>query len=249
MRLALSLVLLVGGACDPEDGPKEADAGIRNVPLATPDGGAAPPEDAGLEPALGSDLADEACPGDLPYASELVSFDPGTGAGFGKEGLPDIVLGPPKGGSTISGSLDVVSLGIGGSIVLGFGDRQIVDGPGPDFVVFENVFYVGGNPEKPFYELGEVSVSQDGESWVSFPCATSAVDGGWPGCAGWRPRFDFDACALLPVDPAVTGGNAFDLADIGVASARYVRVVDKTGFGGPPSVGFDLDAIAAVNIE
>ena len=31
------------------------------------------------------------------YASELISFEPGPGAGFGQDQLPGIVLGPPDG--------------------------------------------------------------------------------------------------------------------------------------------------------
>jgi hypothetical protein len=57
-----------------------------------------------------------------------------------------------------------------------------------------------------------------------------------------------------PTDPAVAGGDAFDLADLGVASARYVRLDDRTeeftGSGSPcngDKAGFDLDAIAVVN--
>jgi len=96
------------------------------------------------------------------FASGVVSFEPGECGGFGVPGLPEIVLGPPVGGGTLLGGLDVVSLGRGGSIVLSFGPTEIIDGPGADFVVFENAFFAGGDPEQPFAELAEVSVSQDG---------------------------------------------------------------------------------------
>ena len=55
------------------------------------------------------------------YASELISFEPGPGAGFGQDQLPGIVLGPPDGRGPDAGGLDVLSLGQGGTIVLGFG--------------------------------------------------------------------------------------------------------------------------------
>ena len=54
--------------------------------------------------------------------------------------MPDIVLGPPVGGGALAGSLDVVSLGFSGEIVLCFEPNAIVDGPGADFIVFENAF-------------------------------------------------------------------------------------------------------------
>src|SRR5262245_34625287 len=62
-------------------------------------------------------------PGDeLPYAREIVSFEPGKGAGFGEDRLPEVVLGPPSGRGERQGSLNVLSLGRKGSIVLGFGE-------------------------------------------------------------------------------------------------------------------------------
>ncbi|MEO1338440.1 MAG: cell surface protein, partial [Myxococcota bacterium] len=93
----------------------------------------------------------------LPYATEVVSFEPGPGAGFGQAGLPEVVLGPPMGLGVGAGSIDVLSLGVGGSIVLGFA-APIIDGPGPDFVVFENPFFIGGASDALFAELGRVSV-------------------------------------------------------------------------------------------
>src|SRR5262245_32235493 len=52
---------------------------------------------------------------------------------------PGIVLGPPGTATPTTGSLTVLSLGHAGSIVLEFSDNVVVDGPGPDFIVFENV--------------------------------------------------------------------------------------------------------------
>jgi hypothetical protein len=53
-----------------------------------------------------------------------------------------------------------------------------------------------------------------------------------------------------PTDPAAAGGDAFDLADIGVAHARFVRITDSGAntYDGETG-GFDLDAIAVVNGE
>lgn len=198
--------------------------------------------DAGARPDFGAD------PSGLPYAREVVRFEPGPEAGFGQNKMPEVVLGPPASISE-GGSLDVVSLGIGGEIVLAFGDQQIVDGPGADFVVFENPFHIQGDPMNPFAELGEVSVSNDAVSWHTFPCESSATMAPWPGCAGWRVTRAFDPFAENPLVVDRTGGDPFDLAELGLSSARYVRIRDLATDGASPSAGFDLDAVGIIHAE
>ena len=193
-----------------------------------------------------ADGAADSCPGEGLYATEVVSFTPGQYAGFGQDDLPDVVLGPPLPGSPNVGSLDVLSLGLGGEIVLGFGGRWLIDGPGPDLVIWENAFWVGGDPESPFAELGEVAVSADAETWHAFPCDPDAQDGLDPGCAGWRPRQEFEPCGLVPIEVEFTGGDPFDLATLGLSQVRYVRIRDLAIDGSSPSAGFDLDAVGAV---
>jgi hypothetical protein len=145
------------------------------------------------------------------------------------------------GGGDNYGSTDVVSLGDQGSIVLAFDDVTLVDGPGPDLLVFENAL-------PGFSEPGLVAVSDDGQTWREWPCDPQDADGGDPGCAGVHPVLSNPQNGIGPTDPAVAGGDAFDLADLGVTSARYVRVRDS-GFShyGGTTGGFDLDAIAAVH--
>lgn len=181
------------------------------------------------------------------FAVRVVAFEPGSGAGFGQDRMPDVVFGPPLGRGEFQGSLDVVSLGNEGWIVLELG-RPIVDGAGTDFLVFENAFLSG---TMIFAEPGIVGVSEDGESFVDFGCDTE--DGpAYPGCAGVEPVFaNARSNDLDPTDPEVAGGDAFDLADVGMARARFVRIRDagiSPGLGGE-SAGFDLDAIAVVNGE
>lgn len=187
---------------------------------------------------------------ELPYAREIVSFEPGEGAGFGDDDLPDVVLGPPSGRGELQGALDVLSLGKGGNIVLGFGELGIGDGDGADFVVFENPFWPSGDPTLVFAEPGEVSVSEDGSEWHAFDCdAAGDGMGRFAGCAGVTPALEYDPDAVLPLDPALTGGDAFDLADVGLARARFVRITDVSNAGSTPSAGFDLDAVGIVNVE
>jgi hypothetical protein len=214
------------------DAGAPVDSGVPDAGL--PDAGApdsgvpdAGEPDAGMLPAL-------------PFAEAVISFTPGQGAGFGQDKLPGVVLGPPQGAGDSSGSTDVVSLGNGGEIVLETG-ITIVDGPGADLIVFENAF-VG------FIETGIVAVSEDGGEWFEFPCA-AVVDGGTEGCAGVHPVYSSPDNGISPTDPSAAGGDGFDLAQLGVARANYVRVRDS-GKNAPyigPSGGFDLDAISVVN--
>jgi hypothetical protein len=166
----------------------------------------------------------------------------GAGQSVGQDKLPGAIAGPPKGGGCCGGSLDVVSLGNGGSITVAFEGNAIVDGPGPDFIVFENAFNPGSDPEKPFAELAIVEVSEDGVRWSAFPCTATAYPYG--SCAGWRPVFaNAGENTIDPLDPAVAGGDPFDLADLGLAMARFVRIADRPD---TPEV-FDLDAVGIVH--
>lgn len=227
-----------------------AAAGCSAKSVAEPDSGGAstapdsgdPSEDTtenGTEDG-GDDGLDDSGPD--PFADLVVSFEPGDGAGFGADLFPDVVLGAPTGAGD-AGSLDVLSLGRTGEIILSFDDIGIVDGEGPDLLVFENPFT--GWPE-----TGHVAVSEDGETWHEWDCDPLDEAGGFPGCAGvglvWtHPDNDID-----PTDPETAGGDAFDLAELGVERALFVRIRDSGAntYDGT-SGGFDLDAIAVVNGE
>jgi hypothetical protein len=203
--------------------------------------------------AVGGDDSGDGSPASkpAPYAQSVESFSPGEAAGYNQDKLPDIVLGPPKGKGQSAGSLDVVSLGADGEIVLGFGEQVIVDGPGPDLIVFENPFWPNGDATQAFVELGEVSVSEDGETWATFSCDTAGdEDGHFTGCEGVTPTLDYDPATLLPLDPEQTGGDAFDLAELNIASARFVKIRDlRTLEPAGISGGFDLDAVGIVNAD
>jgi hypothetical protein len=214
------------------------------------------------ENAAGEAGTDAALP--LPadrFVTGVVSIDRRQCTGFGASSMPGIVEGPPVGGGADRGSTDVVSLGSGGSIVVSF-SNAIVDGPGVDFIVFENPFWIGGNSSNIYAEPGEVSVSDDGVTWFTFPCTPTpdsqstygtGVAPPYGQCAGWHVVYSTPTNGISPLDPRVAGGDAFDLADLGVTRAQYVRIVDKTneacpeGGAGPDTNGFDLDAVSIVN--
>ncbi|HXC52944.1 MAG TPA: hypothetical protein VN634_18805 [Candidatus Limnocylindrales bacterium] len=174
-------------------------------------------------------------------------FEPGTSSGFGADQLPGIVLGPPEGGGMLKGSLDVVSLGNGGSITVAFADNVVVDGEGDDLVIFENAFFGG---DLLFAELAFVEVSADARQWFAFPYDPDTH----AGLAGRTPVLANSENGLDPLAPE-SGGDRFDLADVGLEFARFVRITDagdliddpgNHSFAGTKG-GFDLDAVAAIH--
>ncbi len=175
-----------------------------------------------------------------PFADAVIAFDGGEASGHGADGMPAIVLGPPSGNLYGTPSIDVLSLGRDGEIVLEFVDYVLVDGPGVDLLVFEN-------PMPAWKETGFVAVSEDGTTWSEFPCDPLDAEGGFPGCAGTHLVFAGPGAAD-PTDAETAGGDAFDLADLGVTEARFVRIRDsgQNSYEGATG-GFDLDAIAATN--
>jgi hypothetical protein len=209
----------------------------------------------------------------------VFSFSPTGNAGYGHDQMPDVVLGLPANSLPTQQSLDVVSLGFNGEIILEFTDNLMVDGPGPDLIVFENPFFVGQVPTGPtddylvFAEPMIVSVSNDLMNWQTFPfddTALAQVSGvsGTPssllpslsGLAGITPSFCADR--IEPDYPLVwdtsgkggvsgMGGDAFDLADVGLSQARYVRLKDSgqnVGFAGETE-GADVDAVVAIHSQ
>ncbi len=235
--LCLAWGLLLPG-CDPGTVPTDDDDAVRDDDDAAADDDDTTWSD---DDTAAVDDDDTASAGPDPYADAVVTFEPGDGAGFGADAMPDVVLGPPAGEGASAGSLDVVSLGDGGVIVLELADMEVTDGPGVDLIVFENPF--GG-----WIETGFVAVSADGETWHEFPCDPHDAAGGYPGCAGVEPVYANPAAGVDPTDPAAAGGDQYDLAELGLASARFVRVRDSGAntYGGTTG-GFDLDAVAVVH--
>jgi hypothetical protein len=192
-------------------------------------------------------LADDDTKKPTPFADRVVMFQKGDGGGKGEKLLPDVVLGPPKGGGKLMAGTDVLSLGHGGWIILEFVDNEIVDEEGDDLLVFENPFLAapGNDPTLGFFELGKVEVSEDGQEWKQFAYDT----GTRKGCAGWHPVLSHpDKAEILPTNPEQAGGDAFDLKEVGLKVARFVRITDlNNSSGAEGTVGFDLDAVAAVH--
>lgn len=199
-------------------------------------------------------LAMVVLPAVAQHADTVVMFRPGSGPGIGREAkyFPKNVLGLPDSNARLTvPSVDpaqILSLGLGGEIVLGF-RTPIVNRPGSDFTVFENAFHYNlGGTQRTFAEPAAVAVSSDGISFSEFSFDSLTLIG----CAGITPT---DGRAD-PFDSPNCGGNQFDLSILGVDSVRYIRIRDVTAiiinnpehpFWDPTLTSFDLDAVVSLN--
>ena len=162
---------------------------------------------------------------------------------------PDSLLGPPSGMGPYGGSTKVCSLGYGGVAVLEFKNNVIVDGPGPDFIVFENAFFSGGCDigdkfiDSSWTETAVIEVSKDGVNWFRIPndydpsnnvcdIAPYKNPSSFHGLAGVNPVYASVALdgslkgGVDPTDPVYAGGDSFDLADVGLDWCKFVKLID-----------------------
>ena len=181
-------------------------------------------------------------------------------ASFGDETM---ALGRP------GGTMDVVSLGDGGTAILTFAS-PICNGDGPDFAVFENGFANAQNPDCFALELAFVEVSSDGVNFFRFPAVTSVQSETQLGNGGC-----IDPCQLHNFASKYEAfyGTPFDLDEVednellDKSRITHVRLVDVVGCIDPqyasydseghiindpwptpfPSSGFDLDAVGVIH--
>ncbi|MCB1226827.1 MAG: hypothetical protein KDK99_13510 [Verrucomicrobiales bacterium] len=235
-----------------------------------------------------------------PYADRVKRFTPLQSGGFGAAFVPGNVTGPPDGRSVdvpaqseselvslhaARATLPARSIGAdpnfpeGGVITLEFTDNLVENGPGLDFTIFENAFFIRDATNSRTYRFMEpavVSVALFEGEWHRFPidvvppAAGSSVNPYDPfyysrGFAGRNPTTGSD-----PTNAAISGGDSFDLDDLGptgLSWIRYIRI-QSTGHrailddAGNDAVehdpmglldqsgrasGFDLDAVAALH--
>ncbi|MCB1230585.1 MAG: hypothetical protein KDN19_09980 [Verrucomicrobiae bacterium] len=227
-----------------------------------------------------------------PFVDAVKVFRPLAAGGHGAAFLPLNVTGPPDGRGTYapaSAANEVLSLqardadfslpldAAGGSVVLSFEDNIVELGPGEDFTIFENVFFISGDPNQRFMEPAIVSVALFEGEWFRFPIdvVPPAGPSSTPvemdpfyynrGFAGRNATTGGD-----PTKPSQSGGDSFDIDRLGISGLTWIRYIriQSTGhqairddFGGDPvrhidmlgsisgegSSGFDLDAVSAVN--
>jgi hypothetical protein len=165
------------------------------------------------------------------FATRVVEFNPGAGAGYNADRL-DAVLGRPEGGGAFAGSYDVVTLGQGGSIVVELG-REVTQG----LIVFENPIVGFEEPGRVEVGIGPAGVTSSSQiEWYTLP-----------GTAGHQP-VHANRTNGIPVLLPQAGGDRFSFSDApnlpAGAAFRYVRITDlSSGLAIAPTAGFDLDAV------
>lgn len=170
-------------------------------------------------------------------SDDVTDDDFAADGGYGLASFPEIIYGMPD-----SSLLDVVSFGTGGELTIQLNGYVIVDGVGDDFTIFENPF-------DNWFEAAQVSVSDDGVTYHNFPCDAF---GSSDGCAGVHV-VNYSSNPDDMRDPELSGGDTFDLADVGLEQVRYVKMIDQQtcvedGYVcTSDTIGFDLDALAIVN--
>lgn len=158
------------------------------------------------------------------HATTVVAVDTRGNAGGGVF-QPLNALGAPLGGGTFMGSLAVHSLGIGGSLTLGFA-QPLRNGPGADFLVAENPFE-SSTFGATFGEYCFVEVSSNGADFARMPARWFGPDaepgafavipvGSVENLAGQVPVLagSAQAAGADPQDVCEAGGDAFDLQDL-----------------------------------
>lgn len=179
-----------------------------------------------------------------PWASSVheYSFGAGQTTGQGANYFPYNVLGAVSTGvsATTPASLpeEIVSLGRNGSVSVGF-ESPIINGIGADFTVFENAFEITGGLGI-FDEWLIVSVSNDGENWFTFPYDSLTGEG----MAGRTPTNGGNVNYL---DATQSGGDSFDIGELGLSEIKYVRVQDATRFQSSDKLSAELDAVIALH--
>ncbi len=182
-----------------------------------------------------------------PYVDAVLTLQPLTVGGYGYTLAPMNVTGPPDGKSTLAPAYrntEVLSLhaspSAGGVIELGFKDNIAALGSGEDITIFENVLFLGGDPNQRFMEPAVVSVALFLGEWHRLP--NDVVPPGHGGAINFRDPFYY-ARGIAgrnattgddPTNPARSGGDSFDLDPIlqphGITWIRYIRI-QSTGDG------------------
>jgi len=181
-----------------------------------------------------------------PWADEVTEFTQGTTcSGLGQNFFPENILGKPgqafcpQSVSPIFNPEEFLSLGNEGEIIVKFTNNHIINNSGPDFTIFGNANY-SKTDSSIEAKAGIVSVSQDGTTWYDFAYNAASLTG----FCGLTPTADWTS----PLNPDISGGDSFDLSDVGLSWASFVKIKD-CGQIAQDDGTFAIDAVAAVNSE
>jgi len=199
------------------------------------------------------------CLGSDPWADTVVDWVPGLGGAPGYDD-PGTAIGPPErfSGEGMSPGVvspfqpawaphELVSLGAGGSLILGFDEWIENDASNPygiDLIIFGNSGFIdGGYPFGIVNGLfgadgGDISLSDDGITW--HPVPGCLADSAWP-TLGWLDAQPYDdvpgnepANHLMPMDPEL---NWEDL--IGLGWDEVMSAYGQSAGG----IGIDLEDV------
>jgi hypothetical protein len=111
--------------------------------------------------------------------------------------------------------------------------------------------------ELTFHELATVAAGGDNDTWSEFPGGALGTDSDFGGCAAaCEHRDESPAVARILLASGsgigglrlnVSGCDQYDLADLGIAGTRYVRITDRVDLLCGQNDVFDLGAVAIVN--
>jgi hypothetical protein len=167
--------------------------------------------------------------------------------------FPQNIFGEPSkyASETVPASSNeqIQSLGMDGEIIVGFNNKLLINGDEADFTIFENVFInpiTGGY----FAEPAKVAVSRDGINYYEFKYDSNTLKG----LAGITPTYG----DKNSYNPEESGGDSFDLSDVGIDTIAYIKITDFTSiistlpdtnkYWNPEFIlsGFDLDAVVGL---
>jgi hypothetical protein len=188
----------------------------------------------------------------------VYSFIPGKGTirGNEPENYPQNIFGLPSKNATlkvpVNAPNEILSIGIGGEIIVGFRGKKVVNIEGADFTIFENAFETFDG-SRIFAEPAEVWISNDGINYTMFQYERENLYN----LAGKTPTLGVND----PFDPTASGGDSFDIAELGYDYITHIKIKDvsllaseldnENRYYNPAALisGFDLDAVVAMQTE
>ncbi|MCS7245168.1 MAG: hypothetical protein N2504_03300 [candidate division WOR-3 bacterium] len=177
----------------------------------------------------------------VAWIDTIYLFSHGDGQWYGQNNYPYIVYNnPPTSATPTNPSLDVLSLGKFGFIMLGFKNKFTLS----EIRTFENVFIYSTNPDtQVFAEPGILYYSKNGKLFFQYSFDTSNSNiYYWKGLSGIKPT-NYGANVN---DPNIWMGDKFLFND----TVRFIIIADwiskcKHNL----CSGYDLDAVACLNCQ
>ncbi len=221
--LCLTALLAITASCTPTGGGDNSAL----LAAALPSGGS----------------GDQACLEQWPFASGAYLADASMNAtvSAGVFGDPTRATNKICGSGWSSGSTDVYTLESSSEceidedcIILEWTGKKVTNTTGIDFVVYENPFLTGSNPNSRFLEPVIVEVSIDGNNWCGW---NPSYSGGSSKTDLRNPANYSDLAAITPVEFKQSDSNNLTADDL------FTEITDGYGThlkGGGD--GFDLDA-------